>query len=56
MTNADTSFDDWFDILRVNVLEQACVEFRDRDSVRLDYDQGRDVYAVIQEIVDEYVG
>ena len=54
MNNTDSSFESWFDILKVNVRERTGVEFRDRASVRDDYDQGRDVYEVVDEIVAEY--
>lgn len=54
MTNADHDFDTWFDILKLNVLEQTGVEFRDSDSVRFDYESGADVYDVIGDIVREY--
>lgn len=54
MTKEDFDFDTWFDVLKINVLEQAGVEFRDADSVRCDYDRGDDVYDVIDDIVREY--
>lgn len=54
MTNDDTDFDTWFGVLQVNVLDRTGVDFKDEDSVRGDYDDGRDVYDVIDEIVAEY--
>jgi len=36
------------------VLDRTGVTFRDEDSVRADYDEGRDVFDVIDEIVAEY--
>lgn len=54
MTNADTDFETWFDILSMNVLDRAGVDFKDRDSVRHDFDKGADVFDVIDEIVAEY--
>lgn len=54
MRNDKTSFDDWFDILKLHVLDRTGVEFRDRDSVREDYDKGRSVFDVIDDIVAEY--
>ena len=56
MTNKDATFEQWFDTLRVNVLEQSGVDFRDEDSVRGQYDAGEGVYDVIDEIVAEYAG
>ncbi len=47
-------FDTWFETLAIHVLERAGVEFRDEDAVRADYDNGRDVFDVIDEIVAEY--
>ena len=54
MTSSDTEFDTWFDTLQLHVLDATGVQFRDRDSVRGDYDAGKDVFDVIDEIVDEY--
>ena len=47
-------FATWFETLAIHVLERTGVEFRDEDSVRADYDNGRDVFDVIDEIVAEY--
>ena len=47
-------FETWFEILAIHVLERTGVEFRDEDAVRADYDNGRDVFDVIDEIVAEY--
>lgn len=54
MTKDDFDFDTWFDTLKINVLDRAGVEFQDEDSVREDYNNGRDVYDVIDDIVAEY--
>lgn len=54
MTNDDTDFETWFGVLNVQVLDRAGVDFQDEDAVRGDYEQGRDVYDVIDEIVAEY--
>lgn len=54
MTKHEFDFDTWFDTLSLIVLDRTGVEFRDADSVRGDYDEGRDVYDVIDEIVAEY--
>lgn len=54
MTKTEFDFDTWFGVLQSNVLDKAGVDFKDDDSVRGDYDEGRDVYDVIDEIVAEY--
>lgn len=56
MTKQDFDFETWFDTLKIHVLDRAGVEFDDEDSVREDYDNGRDVYDVIDDIVAEYKG
>ena len=54
MTKQDFDFETWFGVLQTNVLDRTGVDFRDRDSVRGDYDQGACVYVVIDEICAEY--
>lgn len=54
MTNSEFDFDDWFGVLQMNVLDRTGVDFKDEMAVRIDYDSGRDVYDVIDEIVAEY--
>ena len=54
MTNDDTDFGTWFGVLQVNVLDRTGVDFKDKDSVRGDYDTGKDVYDVIDDSVAEY--
>lgn len=54
MTNTEFDFDTWFGVLQSNVLDRSGVDFRDEESVRCDFDGGRDVYDVIEEIVAEY--
>ena len=54
MTKDEVDFDTWFDTLCIHVLDRSGVEFTDDDSVRADYESGRDVYDVIDEIVAEY--
>lgn len=54
MTNDDTDFETWFGVLNVQVLDRAGVDYQDEDAVRGDYEQGRDVFDVIDEIVAEY--
>lgn len=54
MNKTDTDFDRWFETLRVNVLARTGVNFRDRDSVMADYEDGKNVYDVIDDICAEY--
>ncbi len=54
MTKHEFEFDTWFGVLQDQVLDKAGVDFKDEDSVRSDYDAGRDVYDVIDEIAAEY--
>ena len=54
MTKAEFDFDTWFGVLQSNVLDKAGVDFKDEDSVRDDYNNGRGVYDVIDEIAAEY--
>lgn len=54
MTKTEFDFDTWFGVLQSNVLDKSGVDFDDEDSVRGDYDAGRDVYDVIDEIAAEY--
>jgi hypothetical protein len=56
MTNDDFDFDTWFDTLSLLVLDGASVDFQDRDSVRNDYETGRNVHDVADEIIAEYGG
>lgn len=53
-TNSDMDFESWFGVVQVNVLDQTGVDFRDEDSVRDDYDQGKDAHDVAEEIAAEY--
>lgn len=54
MTNDDTDFDSWFGVLQANVLDRTGVDFKDEESVMADYDDGKNVYDVIEDIVAEY--
>lgn len=53
MNRIDIDFESWFDML-AEALEEVGVNFRDADSVRDDYDAGKDVYDVVDEIRAEY--
>lgn len=46
-------FDTWFETL-VNLLADRGVSFADRDAVQDDYEQGKDVHDVVDEIEAEY--
>ena len=50
------AFEDWFDTLCIHVLDATGVDFQDEDAVRQDYEAGKDVFDVIDEIVEEYGG
>ena len=54
MTKNEFDFETWFDQLAMHVLERTGVEFRDADSVREDYESGRDMFDVADEISAEY--
>ena len=53
MTKDDLSFDDWFDLLKVKLYEKG-IEFHDADSVRGDYEDGKDLFDVFEDIKTEY--
>jgi len=53
MTKDDISFHQWFDLLQLQ-LSDSGIKFDDADSVRLDYEAGKSMYDVIDEIKDEY--
>lgn len=54
MPRDEFDFETWFDTLCLQLLDRTGVEFRDEASVRGDYDAGRSVYDVIDEIAAEY--
>ena len=53
MTKDVLDFEDWFELLVDNLTEEG-ISFKDSDSVREDYDKGRNIFDVVREIVDEY--
>jgi hypothetical protein len=53
-TKNDFSFDEWFENLKMHVLDRAGVEFTDQDSVKDDYENGKDLFDVVDEIAAEY--
>lgn len=54
MTKDEFDFETWFGVLQDNVLDRTGVDFKDESAVASDYDCGRDVYDVIDEICAEY--
>ena len=54
MTKNEADFETWFENLAMHVLDKTGVEFRDEDSVREDYEAGRDIFEVADEIAAEY--
>ena len=54
MNKETHDFETWFDNLVNAVLDQTGVTFRDKDSVRQDYDDGKGVFEVADEIAAEY--
>lgn len=53
MDKYDTDFDTWFSCLQVNLLD-AGIDFKDEDSVRDDFNNGKNMYDVVDEIKAEY--
>lgn len=52
--NIDThDFDTWFSTLQNALLDDG-IDFTDEDSVREDFERGKDVFDVIDEIKEEY--
>jgi hypothetical protein len=54
MTKNDVDFETWFELLKENLNDRGVV-FQDADSVREDYDNGRDMFDVVDEIDAEYM-
>ena len=54
MTKNEFDFETWFDSLSMMVLDATGVEFRDMESVRDDYEKGRNLADVADEIAAEY--
>ena len=54
MTKTEFDFDTWFDSLAAMVLDETGFDLRDQDSVRADYDAGRNLADVAEEIAAEY--
>lgn len=56
MNKTSHDFETWFETLQTLVSERTHTRFSDADSVRSDYEDGRDVFDVIDEICKEYGG
>lgn len=54
MTKDEFDFETWFDSLAMMVLDKAGVDFRDQESVLQDYEGGRNLADVADEIAAEY--
>lgn len=54
MTNDDFDFETWCESLQMMVVDGCGFDFQDFDSVREDYDKGRNVADVANEIIAEY--
>ena len=54
MDKGDFDFDTWFDNLAMMVLDKCGVEFRDEESVRGDYEAGKNCADVADMIAAEY--
>ena len=55
MTNDEFDFDTWSSTLMILVLDGTGIEF-DPESARSDFESGRDVHDVADEIIAEYGG
>lgn len=53
MNRNDIDFESWFDMLQTALSDDG-INFRDADSVRDDYDEGKDLYDVADAIKAEY--
>ena len=54
MTKDEFDFETWFDLLGLMVLDMVGVDLRDPDCVREDYEGGRNLADVAEEIAVEY--
>ncbi len=54
MTKNEFDFETWFDSLAMMVLDISGVDFKDQDSVKEDYERGRNLADVADEIAAEY--
>ena len=54
MVKGEFDFDTWFESLAATVLDKTGVEFTDEDSVRGDYEAGKNCFDVANDIATEY--
>ena len=54
MVKGEFDFDTWFENLAAMVLDKTGIEFRDEDSVRGDYEDGKNCADVADDIAAEY--
>ncbi len=54
MVKGEFDFETWFDSLAMMVLDKCGVEFHDEESVRDDYEAGKNCADVADEIAAEY--
>ncbi|HHV48623.1 MAG TPA: hypothetical protein GXX56_06620 [Rhodocyclaceae bacterium] len=54
MVKGEFDFETWFDSLAAMVLDKRGVEFRDEESVRDDYEAGKNCADVADDIAAEY--
>ena len=53
MRKNNVSFEDWFELLQMNLQDEG-IDFNDEESVRADYEEGKSLFDVIDEIHAEY--
>ena len=52
--HSSTTYYTWFENLAMMILDESGCEFRDAESVRADYDAGKNLADVAKEIAAEY--
>ena len=52
MNKRDIAFEGWFDLLQMNLADRG-INFECADSVRDDYDKGKDLFDAVDEIAAE---
>lgn len=55
MTKNDFDFDTWFETVS-NMLAEHGIDFTDKDSVRADYDAGKNCATMVDELADQFFG
>lgn len=54
MDKTEYEFEEWFGVLQCYILDEIELDFKDTNAVRPEYDKGRDVYDLADEIIAEY--